>query len=245
MNFQKSKPTIVVPMAGMGSRFVEAGYTDIKPLIPIHGKPMIQHAINSAGIDGNWVFIVQKDHRIKHDLDNILTSICPNCTVIDTGGGLTAGAACSVLLAEKYINNDNPLIIINSDNIIKWDAERIYSEFLSSTTDGLILCFKATDPKWSFAQLGPDGFVSEVAEKKPISDNATVGLYIWKKGADYVAAANQMIAKNIRTNGEFYLCPVYNENIKMGQVIAIHMVEHMYGVGTPEDLDYYLTNAGK
>lgn len=240
MNYTNITPTIVVPMAGQGSRFVAAGFKDIKPLIPIFDKPMIEHVVESVGVAGNWVFIVQKEHREKYDLDNILERIQPGCTIIDTGGGVTEGAACSVLLADKHIDNNRPLIIINSDNIIKWDAENIFPKFMESNSSGLILCFRDTDPKWSFAKLDESGYVSEVAEKNPISDNATAGMYIWKRGCDFVSAARSMIQQNIRVNNEFYLCPVYNENIKIGQRISICMVDSMDGVGTPEDLERYI-----
>jgi len=233
-------PIIVVPMAGLGSRFVEAGYKDIKPLIPIFDKPMIEHVVNSVGLVGDWIFIVQKEHREKYDLDNILRDIRPGCKVIDTGGGVTEGAACSVLLAEEFINGGRPLIIINSDNIIGWDAETIFPKFIDSDAVGLILCFKDADPKWSFARLGPDGYVLDVAEKDPISDNATAGMYIWKHGYDFVSSAKSMILKNIRVNNEFYICPVYNENIEAGQKISICMVDSMDGVGTPADLEGYI-----
>lgn len=227
-------------MAGLGSRFVDAGYREIKPLIPIFGKPMIEHVVDSVGLSGDWIFIVQKEHRQKYDLDNILKRIRPGCKIIDTGGGVTEGAACSVLLAEEFINGVRPLVVINSDNIIKWDAEHIFPAFLNSNSSGLILCFKDTDPKWSFARLGPDGFVLDVAEKNPISDNATAGMYIWKHGYDFVSSAKSMILKNIRVNNEFYICPVYNENIEGGQQISICMVDNMDGVGTPADLERYL-----
>ena len=234
-------PTIVVPMAGMGSRFSQAGYKDIKPLIPIFDKPMIEHVVDSVGLEGNWIFIVQKTHREQYNLDEILNRIRPGCKIIDTGAGVTEGAACSVLLAKEYINNISPLVVINSDNIIEWDTE-LYDEIINiRKSDGLILCFHDTDPKWSFAKLDPDTFfVSEVAEKKPISDYATAGMYIWRHGRDFVTAAEQMIAKNIRTNNEFYLCPVYNENIAMGQNIEVCIVDAMHGVGTPEDLERYI-----
>ena len=226
-------------MAGIGSRFIEAGYDNIKPLIPIFGRPMIEYAINSVGIDGQWIFIVQKDHREKYNLDNILTRLKPGCIIIDTGAGVTEGAACTVLLAEQYIN-DNPLIVINSDNIIKWDSSTIFHKFVTGDTDGLILCFKESDPKWSFAKVGANGFVSEVAEKNPISNNATTGLYIWKHGHNFVDAAKSMISKNIRVNNEFYLCPVYNENIQAGAKIEICFSDEMHGVGTPADLEQYI-----
>lgn len=234
-----NKPNIIVPMAGMGSRFSAAGYKDIKPMIDIDGKPMIERVIESVGIDGNWIFIVQKGHREDYNLDSFLRKLRPDCTIIDTGYGPTEGAACSVLLAKEFINNDSPLIVINSDNIINWDVS-IYSEITEKGADGLILCFKDRDPKWSFAEINENGVVTRVAEKDPISEYATAGLYIWSKGRNFVAAAEQMIQKNIRVNNEFYLCPVYNENIQSGQTIKIGLVKEMHGVGAPEDLEKYL-----
>lgn len=235
------RPNIIVPMAGLGTRFSEAGYLNIKPMIDIDGKPMVERVIDSVGIDGNWTFIVQRLHRERYNLDSFLQNLRPGCTIVDTGNGPTEGAACSVLLTKDYINNDRPLIVINSDNIIDWDID-LYAEFLNSASDGLILCFNDTDPKWSFARIGKDGLVEEVAEKNPISDIATAGMYIWKRGSDFVCAAEQMIEKNIRVKGEFYLCPVYNENILLGHKIAVGMVNQMHGVGTPEDLKIYLEN---
>jgi dTDP-glucose pyrophosphorylase len=229
-------------MAGMGTRFSAAGFKDIKPLIPIHGRPMISHVIDSVGINGDWIFIVQKIHREKYNLDEILNNLKPGCKIIDTGGTVTEGAAVSILLAKEFINNDRPLIIINSDNIIKWDVDLFNINLLDdeNNVDGLILCFKDSDPKWSFAKLNNEDIVTEVAEKNPISDNATAGLYVWKRGKDFVIAAEQMIYKNIRIKNEFYLCPVYNENIELGHKIIIGYVDEMNGVGTPEDLERYL-----
>lgn len=226
-------------MAGLGSRFVAEGYTDIKPLIPIFGKPMIEHVVDSFTIDADWVFIVQKNHRDAYNLDSVLSNIKPGCKIIDTGGGLTEGAACSVLLAKEFIT-DAPLIVINSDNIIIWDQTQYAS--LMQHADGFMLCFKDTDPKWSFAKTDDRGVVTEVAEKLPISDNATAGLYAWKSGLSFIAAAEQMIKKNIRTNNEFYICPIYNENIKMGHSICISEVTKMHGVGTPADLRKYISS---
>lgn len=228
-------------MAGMGSRFTNAGYKDIKPLIPIFGKPMIEHVINSVGLIGDWIFIVQRGHREKYNLDEKLQALRPGCTIIDTGYGPTEGAACSILLAKEHINNDRVLVVINSDNIIEWNPIATMSRFMFSDATGLILTFKDTDPKWSFAKLDEEGqYVVEVAEKNPISDNATAGMYIWKHGKDFVVAAELMIKKNIRINNEFYLCPVYNENIARGQRVIISPVEAMHGVGTPEDLERYI-----
>jgi dTDP-glucose pyrophosphorylase len=228
-------------MAGMGSRFSQAGYKDPKPLIPIFGDPMVYHVIDSVGLYANWIFIVQKEHREKYNLDEILHRIKPGAKIIDTGGGVTEGAACSVLLAKEHINNDHPLVIVNSDNIIHWDQNIYYDQIAYGEADGLILTFEDSDPRWSFARLDDENrYVVEVAEKKPISTHATAGMYIWKYGKDFVNDAEQMIAKNIRVNNEFYVAPVYNESIANGRKIVIGQVEAMHGVGTPEELERYI-----
>ena len=113
-------------------------------------------------------------------------------------------------------------------------------QFVNADVDGGILTFESTHPKWSYAKLGNNGFVSEVAEKNPISTNATVGVYYWKHGQDYVKYAEQMIEENIRVNNEFYVCPVYNQAIKDKKKIKIKEIEKMWGLGTPEDLETFL-----
>ena len=155
---------------------------------------------------------------------------------------MTEGAACTTLLAKHLIDSDKPLLMANSDQYVEWDSNEALYEFSASNADGGILSFKATHPKWSFAKTGEDGFVSEVAEKNPISDNATVGIYYWKHGSDYVKYANQMIDKNVRTNNEFYVCPVFNEAIQDGKKVRLKMIDKMWGIGTPEDLNYFLEN---
>jgi dTDP-glucose pyrophosphorylase len=111
--------------------------------------------------------------------------------------------------------------------------------------DGGIITFTSTHPKWSFAKLNKYGFVTEVAEKNPISDIATVGVYFWKHGSDYVKYTEQMINKDIRVNNEFYVCPVYNEAIADGKKIRTFNIEKMWGIGTPEDLNYFLEKYNK
>ena len=108
--------------------------------------------------------------------------------------------------------------------------------------DGGIVTFKSTHPKWSFAKIDENNFVTEVAEKRPISTLATVGIYFWKHGKDYVKYAEQMIEKNIRVNNEFYVCPVFNEAIADGKKFKTYNINKMWGLGTPEDLDIFLKN---
>jgi dTDP-glucose pyrophosphorylase len=237
--WKSEKMNVLIPMAGAGTRFSNAGYTFPKPLIEVNGKPMIQVVVENLNIEANYTFIVQKEHYEKYSLQYLLNLIAPNCNIVQVDG-LTEGAACTTLLAKEFINNDSPLVMANSDQFVEWNSNECLYAFNADGIDGGILTFKSTHPKWSYAKVGEDGFVSEVAEKKPISDNATVGIYFWKNGCDYVKYAEQMIEKNIRVNNEFYVCPVFNEAIEDGKKIRIKNIEKMWGIGTPEDLNYFL-----
>ena len=234
---------IVIPMAGKGQRFANQGFSKPKPLIEINGNPMIQVVIENLNMDAQYTFICQKEHCEKYSLENFLESIKPNCNIIKIDE-ITEGPASTVLLAKKFINNDDELIIANSDQFVEWDSYNFISDLHSKNADGGILTFEAYDKKWSFVKVDDMGFVTEVAEKKPISNVATVGIYYYKKGKFFVEAAEQMIRKNIRINDEFYVAPVYNEMIGNGKKICVYNVKKMYGLGTPEDLDLYLENYG-
>ena len=237
--WRNKKMNVLIPMAGAGSRFANAGYTFPKPLIEVNGKPMIQVVVENLNIDAHFIFLVQKEHYQKYNLKQLLNLIAPGCDIIQVDG-LTEGAACTTLLAKDLINNDEPLLMANSDQFVEWNSNECLYAFTADAIDGGIVTFKATHPKWSFAKIGDDGFVEEVAEKNPISDNATVGIYFWKKGSDYVKYAEQMISNNIRTNNEFYVCPVFNEAIADNKKIRVKQIEKMWGIGTPEDLNYFL-----
>lgn len=239
--WQGDKINILIPMAGAGSRFQAAGYTFPKPLISVNGKPMIQVVIENLNIDANFIFVVQKEHREKYNLDTLLNLLAPNCKIVEVDG-MTEGAACTTLLAKEYIDNDQPLLMANSDQFVEWNSNEFMYKMIDQNLDGGIVTFTATHPKWSFAKVDENGFVTQIAEKNPISDVATVGIYYWSKGSDYVKYAEQMISKNIRTNNEFYVCPVFNEAIEDGKGIKSFHIDRMWGLGTPEDLDYFIKN---
>jgi len=239
--WKNDKLNVLIPMAGAGSRFVEAGYTFPKPLIEVHGKPMIQVVVDNIGLDANYHFVVQKEHREKYNLDTMLNLIAPNCKVIEVDG-LTEGAACTALLAKEFIDNDNPLFFANSDQWVDWDPTQFMYHMQETDADGGILTFEATHPKWSYAKTDDNGIVTKVAEKNPISTNATVGYYYWKHGSDFVKYAEQMIQRDIRVNNEFYVCPVYNQAIQDGKIVRISEAKQMWGLGTPEDLKYFIEN---
>ena len=230
---------VLVPMAGAGSRFAKVGYTFPKPLIEVKGKPMIQVVVEALNVEAKYTYVVQKEHYEKYNLQYLLNLLTPNCNIVQVDG-LTEGAACTTLLAKEFIDNDEPLIMTNSDQMILWDSNETLYAFNNDNVDGGIVTFPATHPKWSFAKLGDDGYVCEVAEKKPISNIATAGIYYWKHGSDYVKYAEQMIDKNVRVNNEFYVCPVFNEAIADSKRVKRHQIEKMWGLGTPEDLDAFL-----
>lgn len=242
--WKDSKLNVLIPMAGAGSRFEKAGYTFPKPLIEVKGKPMIQVVVENLNLDANYIYVVQKSHREKYNLDTLLNLITPNCKIVEVDG-LTEGAACTALAAKEHINVDAPLFFANSDQFVEWDSNDFMYKMHETGADGGIVSFTATHPKWSFAKIDELGFVTEVAEKNPISDIATVGYYWWKSGADFVKYAEKMIERDIRVNGEFYVCPVFNQAIEDGKRIRTFNVEGMWGLGTPEDLNYYLENYRK
>ena len=165
--------------------------------------------------------------------------VSPGCKIVEVDG-ITEGAAVTTLLAKEHIDNDSPLVMANSDQFIDWDSNEFMYKMSETNADGGIVTFKATHPKWSFAKLDENGYVTEVAEKNPISDIATVGIYYWSKGSDYVKYAEQMIERNVRVNNEFYVCPVFNEAIGDGKKIRTYEIQTMWGLGTPEDLNVYL-----
>ncbi|NBT88533.1 MAG: HAD family hydrolase [Flavobacteriaceae bacterium] len=237
--WQGGKMNVLIPMAGAGSRFEQAGYTFPKPLIDVNGKPMIQRVVDNLNIDARHIFIVQKSHYEKYALKHMLNLIAPNCEIVQVEG-MTEGAACTTLLAKEFIDNDEPLVLANSDQYVEWDSNQFMYSAMADDIDGSILTFEATHPKWSYARLNDDGFVVEVAEKKPISKHATVGVYFWRRGSDYVRSAESMINKNIRVNNEFYVCPVYNEALLDGARVKTFHIDKMWGLGTPEDLDVFL-----
>ena len=232
---------IVVPMAGRGSRFSEAGYEMPKPLIDIYGHPMIEYVTENITPEcvHRFIYICQQEHIEKYELDKKLRIIAPECIIVPINY-ITEGAACTVLLAEKYIDNDDAMMIANSDQFVDTDI----NEYISAmgVHDGLIMTMPSSHPKWSYIKSDDQGFVTMVREKEVISSEATVGIYNYKHGKDFVYYAHQMIEKDIRVNGEFYVAPVYNEMVDAGKKIVYHNVgEKMYGLGVPEDLDYFLT----
>ena len=227
---------ILIPMAGLGSRFKASGYTVPKPLIPIEGKPMIENAVDTLGIKGNFIFITQK----KHNLKSHLQSIYENCNVIEIDY-ITKGSACTCLLAKEYINNNLPLIITNCDQIMWWDDKSFATFVENYPYDGFVVTYTSDTLKNSYIRLNRDGFGVELAEKQVISSISLNGIHYWRQGKDFVYSAETMIKNNENYNGEFYVAPTYNNLIKKGKKIGVYHIpnEQHNAVGTPEDLIKY------
>jgi NDP-sugar pyrophosphorylase family protein len=247
-NFQKAsvshKISVVIPMAGLGKRFQDAGFENPKPFIDVAGKPMIERVLENLRLENaHYYLIARKEHvKTQKKLIQQLHDAFP-VTLIELGD-LTEGTACTVLYARHYIENESPLLIANSDQIIDINVKSFVRDCIARKLDGSILTFidEERNPKWSFAKIDQNGLVTEVKEKKAISQHATVGIYLFSKGKDFVESAVDMIVHNDRVNNEFYTCPTYNYAIRKGKRIGIYNIEAtaMHGIGTPEDLDRYI-----
>lgn len=238
---------IVIPMAGLGSRFANAGYALPKPLIDVDGDPMIKVVIDNLtpSCEHRFIFVCQNKHIKTYDLINKFNAFTKNPIIIGIDG-LTEGQICTVLKAKEYIDNDEPLMTANSDQWIDFDINKYFEYMIEKKLDGLIMTMKSDDPKWSYAKSDADGYVIETAEKKVISDDATVGIFNFAHGKDLVKAAEQMISENVRVNNEFYTCPCYNYMIKENKKIGTYSIgkeyNGMYGLGIPSDLEWFLNN---
>jgi dTDP-glucose pyrophosphorylase len=236
---------IVLPIAGRGSRFAVAGYAQPKPLIPVRGKPMIELVAENLrpARAHRVIFVALREHLDRWDIAAVLARAAPGCAIVPVDA-VTEGAACTVLLAAEFIDNDEPLMIANTDQFVVVDLERYLAEGDAPGCDGLIMTFEASDPKWSYVRKDGAGRIVEVVEKKVVSCEATVGIYNFRRGADFARAARRMIAADQRVNGEFYVAPVYNQLIGEGACIRSFAIEGegvgMHGLGTPEDLQRFL-----
>lgn len=233
---------IVIPMAGAGSRFVDAGFSTPKPFVDVCGVVMIERVLNNLKIDNaRYILIVRDEHLVseKSSFERLRKEY--NCEIL-TVDKLTEGAASTILLSCWLINNDEPLLLANSDQIVEMDIGVFINDSIERKLDGSILTFPANHTKWSYAKVDDEGHLVELREKEVISKHATVGLYYYQRGRDFVNSAIQMIANNDRVNNEFYTAPAYNYSVQNGLKIGILDIEEsqMYGLGTPEDLDIYI-----
>ncbi len=233
---------IIIPMAGRGKRFLDEGYKSPKPFIDVAGVPMIQKVVENINMDGRYIFICLKEFIDVHgdEFKEIISKNTPEHEIVIVNE-VTEGAACTVLLCKDQINNDDDMMIANCDQLVLdpdycKNSVKFYKD---RDADGGILCFLNDSPKWSYVRMSGEK-ITEVVEKQVISNVATVGIYYYRKGSYFVAAAESMVANNVRVNGEFYIAPAYNQMLVFGMSVIPYLINDMVGIGTPKDLKDYL-----
>lgn len=239
---------IVIPMAGEGKKFLEAGYTFPKPVIDVNGRSMIQLVVENIRpkVEHRFIFICFREHVEKYSLREIFNAIGSPYDLVQLNNK-TSGALCSVLNSVDYIDNDEELLIANGDQFIDGGINGFINYARKSKDEGVILTFESTHPRWSYARALKEGNVIETAEKKVISNHATSGIYYFKHGKVFVQSAMKMIDKHITHLGEFFVCPVYNEMILSKMTVVEYKIDKdkMHSLGTPEDLHLFISHNTK
>ena len=235
------KPNILVPMAGLGSRFIKEGFKVPKQLINIKDKHLIDISLDCLNYeDCNLIFVVRDETVYNFHIDELLKKKFGDDIKIVVLDKLTDGSVCSCLYAEEYIDNDAPLVIHTLD--IEFRPVFDPHTMNDLDADGLLLTFKSNSANYSYADVDDDGYVKRTAEKKAISSNACVGIYGFKKGSDFCKYAREMIIKDIRTKNEFYIAPLYNLLVDDDKKIVTSDVDKMHVFGTPDEFHFYKEN---
>lgn len=233
---------IVIPMAGSDERFKQHGFPFPKPVVEIDGRPLIEHAFDCLRMtpEADFTFVIRKEDDMRFYLRDVLRLLDPDCAIIAVDGE-TAGAACTVMLAVEQIDNDDELLIANADQILDFDLNGVIEGFRNRDLDAGTVVFDSVHPRWSFVKTDADGFVIEAAEKRPISRNATAGVYYFRKGSDFVAASKAMIQKKASVNGGYFVCPSLNELILSQKKIGVHQIEREQytSLATPQAVEEY------
>ncbi|MBR9705317.1 glycosyl transferase family 2 [Candidatus Pacearchaeota archaeon] len=236
------KVNIVIPMAGHGQRFVDAGYTTPKPLLKVGDKEIIGHIIENMRVpNAQFIFIVREDHCNEYELDKKLLEFEPNAIIVKINE-VTQGSVCTVLTAKEHFDNDEPVIIKDCDEVTNWNPVHFFEYVNRHRADGAIVTIHSDKPSFSFSRVNSKGHIYETAEKTVISNHGSVGIYYFARGSDLIKYAQKMIDKNIRVNNEFYTAPVYNQFIQDLKIILNYPVVEMFGLGTPEE---FLDNRNK
>ncbi len=233
---------VLIPIAGPYDAFKEKGYLYSKNLIEVQGKPLIQHVYEKLQLlpEAKFIFIVNREEIERFHIDNVLKLLSPSCTIF-TAENTTAGAACTALLAIEEIENNEPLLIVNGDQIIEHNIAEIIEVFNRRALDGGIITFDSVHPRWSYVKVDEQGYVVEAAEKRPISRMATAGFYYFKHGYDFAQSAMETIRKDARVDGKFYICPCYNEMVLKQQKIGIFTIprSEYFSLASPQGVEEY------
>ncbi len=233
---------ILIPMGGSDEKFREQGYLYAVPLIEIAGRPLIEHALTPFQplANARMVFVIRKEDNQRFYLGEVLNLLKPAAEVI-CADGVTAGAACTALLAIEHIDNEEELVIANADQILDFDLKAVIERFRERSLDAGTVVFDAVHPRWSFVKTDENDMVVEAAEKRPISRNATAGVYYFRRGHFFVEAATRMIRKGASVNGSFFVCPSLNELVLLQMRVGVERIDRSryISLSTPQSVDDY------
>lgn len=237
---------VVVLMSGSSQAFKDAGYLYPKNLVDIGGRPLVQRVLEHlkplSALQARFICVLRHDENRRHHTGQVIRLLEPSAQLVEVTGN-TSGAACSALLAVDMINNDDPLLIVNGDQLLlEVDLPSVVKDFQSRALDGGLIVFEDIHPRWSFVKCDAHGQVVETAEKRPISNLATAGFYYFSRGSDFVIAATEMIKKDAHVDGIFYICPTYNELILRQKNIGVHKVPRKCyrSLASPGDTQAYV-----
>jgi len=235
---------LLLLMAGPSDKYREAGHAYPKNLVEVEGRPIIQHVMENVapliGAKDRLTLVLNREEIQRFHTDNVARLLAPTVQICEAPGK-TAGAACSALLAIDKIDNDDPLVICNGDQVIAANLPAAVSDFKKRQLDGGIIVFEDVHPRWSFVKCNAEGLVVEAAEKRPISRMATAGFYYFKHGHDFVKAAERMILKDSHVDGAFFVCPAYNELLLENARVGVFSIprQNYFSLATPQGAQLY------
>ena len=236
---------VLILAAGGSEAYQQAGYAFPKNLVEIDGAPLIQKIFENLdslrSIGAHFHVVLPRDEAAKFHTDQVVRLLDPEAQIV-LSPAKTSGAACTALLASSGIDTDDPLLIVNGDQLLLADHVAFVDEFVRRELDGGIPVFEDVHPRYSFVKLDADGLVIEAAEKRPISRNATAGRYFFRRGSTFVRCTMRMILKDAHVDGAFYVCPVYNEVILEGGRIGSAKVDRSayHNLASPVGLAEYV-----
>jgi dTDP-glucose pyrophosphorylase len=242
------KIQLVIPAAGLGSRFASVGVNTPKPLIPVMGLPMIAWVIGNFKLlsSDRIIIITRPELEIEANLLPFIENLACQVDFVYVDH-VTEGPAISVSLAKPLLDMEEALVVANSDQFVSADLDTFIREIRESESDGQILTMNAAGSKWSYVNRDKNAMVVEVKEKVEISTEATVGIYGWSHSKDFFMSLDLMMTANDRTNGEFYVAPSYNylllKKLRVSALNIGNVENHVHGLGTPEDLEVFTKNS--
>ena len=238
---------IIMPMAGEGNRFKKEGWTTPKPLIELNGQPLFKHAISSVSVEDipmKYSFIVRQEHIDKNKIDEGIKAFIPSANIFSVEK-TTRGAVETCLMAESVISDDDGVIVMDCDlEFRSKDFLTFVRDILLTsaelTNGGALVSFESTEPRYSYAEVGEDGYVTKTAEKEVISTHALCGAYFFSTGRRFKQVAHQLLNEPEFKKPEYYVSLLYNYLLSNGEIVRLCKMEEYRSFGTPEELKQYL-----